>query len=206
MTKKAVFTTFETAKLCHVSPLSIINWVNAGRLAAFRTPGGHRRIRREDLVLFMRDNGLPIPEELQHGSTNRRVLIVDDESSIREVLAEHLSTRVRPYEVLTASDGFEAGRLVATFHPDVVLLDLRMPGLDGFQICRTVKADPQTSSTIVIAMTGYYSPETEQRILECGAVRCFAKPIEPSTISTFIDSVFEVQSGSKSRRGRSARV
>ena len=62
MNRKSVFTTFETAKLCHVSPLSIINWVNAGRLPAFRTPGGHRRIRREDLVRFMRDNGIPLPE------------------------------------------------------------------------------------------------------------------------------------------------
>ena len=55
---KSVFTTFEAAKICHVSPLSIINWVNAGRLAAFRTPGGHRRIRRDDLVRFMRENGM----------------------------------------------------------------------------------------------------------------------------------------------------
>ena len=62
MREKSVFTTFEAAKLCHVSPLSIINWVNAGRLPAFRTPGGHRRIRREDLVRFMRENGIPIPE------------------------------------------------------------------------------------------------------------------------------------------------
>jgi excisionase family DNA binding protein len=206
MTKKPVFTTFEAAKLCHVSPLSIINWVNAGRLPAFRTPGGHRRIRREDLVLFMRDNGLPLPEELKHVSTKRRVLIVDDEGSIREVLAEHLSTRRRSYEVLTASDGFEAGRLVATFRPDVVLLDLRMPGLDGFHVCRAIKADRHTSSAVVIAMTGYYSPETETRILECGAVRCFAKPVDPSTLSGFIDAVFEEQSGSRSRRGRSVRV
>ena len=65
MRDKAVFTTFEAAKLCHVSPLSIINWVNAGRLPAFRTPGGHRRIRREDLVRIMRDTGMPLPEELR---------------------------------------------------------------------------------------------------------------------------------------------
>ena len=204
MTKKAVFTTFEAAKLCHVSPLSIINWVNAGRLSAFRTPGGHRRIRREDLLLFMRDNGLPIPEEMQQGSGRRKVLIVDDEPSIRELLAEHLSTRTSPYEVSTAADGFEAGRLVATFRPDVVLLDLRMPGVDGFQICRTIKADPDTSNVVVIAMTGYYSPETEARVLECGAVRCFAKPLDPTTLSAFIDSIFEPQKGSRHRRGRSA--
>ena len=68
MRDKPVFTTFEAAKLCHVSPLSIINWVNAGRLPAFRTPGGHRRIRRDDLARFMRDNGIPLPDELRDGS------------------------------------------------------------------------------------------------------------------------------------------
>lgn len=206
MQKKAVYTTFEAARLCHVSPLSIINWVNAGRLAAFRTPGGHRRIRREDLVLFMRDNGLPLPDELKQGSGRRKVLIVDDEASIRDVLAEHLSNRVNnPYEVLTAADGFEAGRLVASARPEVVLLDLRMPGLDGFQICRTIKADPETAHTVVIAMTGYHSPETEARILECGAIRCFAKPIESAALSKYIDSLFDGQTRTRPRRGRSAR-
>jgi DNA-binding response OmpR family regulator len=146
-----------------------------------------------------------LPDELKQGSGLRKVLIVDDESTIRETLGEHLSTRSEPYEVVTASDGFEAGRLVATVRPDVVLLDLRMPGIDGFQICRTIKADPESSNTVVIAMTGYYSQETAERILECGAVRCFAKPVEPSTLSAFIDTVFEQQGRSK-RRGRSARV
>jgi excisionase family DNA binding protein len=206
MREKPVFTTFEAAKLCHVSPLSIINWVNAGRLPAFRTPGGHRRIRREDLVRFMRDSGIPLPAELKEGSGRRRVLVVDDEPNIREVLSEHLSTRANPYEVLTAADGFEAGRLVATFRPDVVLLDLRMPGVDGFQVCRTIKADPGTTSTLVIAMTGYHTPETEARILECGALRCLSKPVEPSVIGTMIDGVFEHGTGSRVRRRRQARA
>ncbi len=206
MGEKSVFTTFEAAKLCHVSPLSIINWVNAGRLPAFRTPGGHRRIRKEDLARFMRDNGIPLPEELREGSGRTRVLVVDDEGTIRETLAEHMLHRDKPYEVMTAADGFEAGRLVATFRPDVVLLDLRMPGMDGFQVCRTIKADPETSSTIVIAMTGYYTPETDARVLECGAIRCFAKPVEPSGISGFIDTLLEQNAGSKQRRRRPARA
>ena len=204
--QKSVFTTFETAKLCHVSPLSIINWVNAGRLPAFRTPGGHRRIRREDLIRFMQDNGIPLAEELREGSGRPKVLVVDDDAGIREVLAEHLSHRAEnPYEVLTAADGFEAGRLVATYRPDVVLLDLKMPGLDGFQICRTIKADPETSKTVVIAMTGYHSPDTEARILECGAIRCFSKPTPPSALASFIDSVFEQQQ-SRGRRRSKAKV
>ena len=99
MTKKPVFTTFEAAKLCHVSPLSIINWVNAGRLAAFRTPGGHRRIRREDLIFFMRENGLPLPDDLMPGAGRKKVLIVDDEPGICDLLAQHLSGRPgEPFE------------------------------------------------------------------------------------------------------------
>jgi excisionase family DNA binding protein len=200
MAGKAVFTTFEAAKLCHVSPLSIINWVNAGRLPAFRTPGGHRRIRREDLARFMRENGIPLPEELRDGSGRPRVLVVDDEHLIRDVIAENLAHRATPFDVVTAADGFEAGRLIATFRPDVVLLDLRMPGLDGFQVCRTIKADSETASTIVIAMTGYHTPETEARIVECGAVRCVAKPIEPSAIAAVIDTVLEEAVAAKRRR------
>jgi len=200
MDEKSVFTTFEAAKLCHVSPLSIINWVNAGRLPAFRTPGGHRRIRKEDLVRFMRDNGIPIPDALREGSGRPKVLVVDDDAGIREVVAEHMATRSESYEVMTAADGFEAGRLVATFRPDVVLLDLRMPGMDGFQVSRAIKADPVSAGTVVIAMTGYFTPETEARILECGAIRCFAKPVEPSVLTAFVDSVLKQAATAKTRR------
>ena len=79
-----------------------------------------------------------------------------------------------------------------------------MPGLDGFQICRTIRADPESAHTAVVAMTGYYSPETEARILECGALRCFAKPVDPAELAAFIDSVFERSNESRPKRGRSA--
>jgi excisionase family DNA binding protein len=205
MREKTVFTTFEAAKICHVSPLSIINWVNAGRLPAFRTPGGHRRIRREDLVRFMRENQIPLPEELVDGSGRPKVLVVDDEPTIRELVADYLANRpVRPYEVEVAADGFEAGRLVTSFRPDAVLLDLRIPGLDGFQVCRSIKDDKNTAGTVVLAMTGYYTPETEARVLECGALKCLAKPLAPSEIATALDEVFQGSSGANpaSRRRR----
>jgi CheY-like chemotaxis protein len=149
---------------------------------------------------------MPLPEELREGSGRPRILVVDDEPAIREVIAEHLTLRPKPYDVMTAGNGFEAGRMVATWRPDVVLLDLRMPGLDGFQVCRTIKADPETSSTVVLAMTGYYTPETEARILECGSLRCFAKPVEPSALASVIDALFEAGSAARQRRRRPVRV
>jgi CheY-like chemotaxis protein len=153
----------------------------------------------------MRESGMPLAEELQAGSGKLRVLVVDDEATIRDALSEYLTIRTPSYEVMTAADGFEAGRLVATFRPDVVLLDLRMPGMDGFQVCRTIKADPETSSTVVIAMTGYHTPETEAKTLECGAVKCFAKPVEPATLSGFIDGLFDKRASARSRRGKRAK-
>jgi excisionase family DNA binding protein len=200
MRSKTVFSTFEAARICQVSPLSIINWVNAGRIPAFRTPGGHRRIRREDLVRFMRESGMPIPEELEADSARPRVLIVDDEPQICQMLAEYLSSLPDPYEVMTAADGFEAGRLVSSFRPDVVLLDLRMPGLDGFQVCRTIKSDARTARTVVIAMTGYYAPETEARILECGAARCVPKPVDPATLADMIHGYVNARRPATRRR------
>ncbi len=207
MSGKPVFTTFEAAKLCHVSPLSIINWVNAGRLAAFRTPGGHRRIRREDLVLFMRDNGLPLPDELKQGSGRRKLLIVDDEIGVRKLLADHFTGLSKDqYEVATAGDGFEAGRLTATFRPDVVILDLLMPGFDGFEVCKTIKADPVSASTLVVVLTDPTTPEAAARILECGAARCFTKPVDPAEVSAFVETEITQQGGAKRRRGRPART
>jgi excisionase family DNA binding protein len=206
--EKTVFTTFEAAKLCHVSPLSIINWVNAGRLPAFRTPGGHRRIRRDDLVRFMRENQIPIPEALVVGSGRTKVLVVDDEPAIRDLLADYLSNRPeRPFEVSVAADGFEAGRLVSSFRPDVVLLDLRMPGLDGFQVCRTIKDDKETRSILVVAMTGFHTPETEARVIECGASRCVAKPFTPAEIASVLDGLLvagtaRTATGRRRRNGR----
>ncbi len=155
----------------------------------------------------MRDNGLPLPEELQPASGRKKVLIVDDERAICRLLSDHLTSLPdKPYDVSTASDGFEAGKMVGTLRPDVVVLDLRMAGMDGFQVCKTIKADPETAGTLVIAITGYHTPETESRILECGAIRCFAKPVDMGMLSSFIAEQLERQGGSRSGRGRTARA
>ncbi len=155
----------------------------------------------------MRDNELPMPEDLEPVSGRKKVLIVDDERAICKLLSEHLTSLPGElYDVSTASDGFQAGKLVGTFRPDVVVLDLRMAGMDGFQVCKTIKADPKTAGTLVIAITGYHTPETEARILDCGAIRCFAKPVDLETLSSFIAAELERHGGSRSGRGRSARA
>ena len=113
----------------------------------------------------------PQPNEL-------RILVVDDEKQITGFLVDWLSGVDKPSIVCYAADGFEAGSKVQAFKPDIILLDLMMPHIDGFAVCRQIKADPNTRDIRVIAMTGYPCPENEKRILAEGAEVCITKPLD----------------------------
>lgn len=158
-----------------VSLQSVSNWIDAGQLRAGRTPGRHRRIVPEDLLDFLGRQGLAIPPELE--SSPPKVLIVDDEEAVVSWVAQEIRAERPDIEVLVAHDGFSAGEIVGFERPDVVVLDLRMPGIDGFEVCRRIKAREEIRKTTVIAMTAYASPQAEQRILECGAEVCLTKPL-----------------------------
>lgn len=174
--KTTNLSTFAIAELLHVDPGSVANWIDQGLLRAHRTPGGHRRVQVEDLIKFLREHKMPIPPELD--TTPVRVLVVDDEENVARLIARAVRSRFPDFEVIEANDGFRAGTTIATVRPDVVILDLRMPGMDGYEVCRMIKSQETTRHAEVIAMTAYPSPESEQRILECGARVCLSKPLD----------------------------
>ena len=172
--------TSKAARLIGVGVISIVNWIDQGQIKAGRTPGGHRRIEVEDLIDFLRRHNLPVPEELAPSAP--RVLIVDDEPAFREWLRDEIQERHPDYEVKEAKDGFSAGELVGEWRPDVVILDLRMPGVDGMEVCRRIKARQDTRNTAIIAMTAYYSPKAETEIMACGARACLEKPVRAEVL------------------------
>jgi CheY-like chemotaxis protein len=168
--------TFAIAEMLHVDPGSVANWIDQGLLKAHRTPGGHRRVVVEDLIKFLREHKMPLPTEL--GATPVRILVVDDEEAVAKLIARAIRQKHPDYEVVEANDGFRAGTLIATLRPDVVILDLRMPGMDGYEVCRMIKAQDATKHAEVIAMTAFPSPESEQQIKDCGARVCLSKPLD----------------------------
>jgi excisionase family DNA binding protein len=174
----------EVARMLKVSPITVRQWASKGLLDASTTAGGHRRFTREAVRRFASDRGIVLPREA--GGPVQRVLVVDDDRQLNRFLVELMTAWSRRMnaglQVESAFDGFEAGAKVHTFDPDVVLLDLMMPGLDGFEVCERLKADPTTSHIRVVAMTGYYSPDRVQKILAAGADRFLRKPFSNSEV------------------------
>lgn len=163
------YTTFQVAKKLGVSPPTVVNWVNSGLLAAHRTPGGHRRMKWEDIAAFAAKHRYPIdgvvPGEPEGGAAReaRRALVVDDDPAFGLLVREFLTAR-GDWEVEVAHSGFAAGLLVARFKPAVVLMDLMMPDMDGFEVLRSFKNDPEMRGIPVVACTAYRDPAIEERV------------------------------------------
>ncbi len=169
------FSTFAIARMLRVDPGSVANWIDQGLLKAHRTPGKHRRVLSEDLLRFLREQNMPIPPELD--SSPIRILVVDDSSATTPLIARALKAEHPDYEIVEAHDGFRAGTILATLRPDVVILDIRMPGMDGHEVCRLIKSQEATRNTAVVAMTAYASEENVEKILSAGARACLSKPL-----------------------------
>lgn len=180
--------TTKVARHCHVSHAAVCNWVKAGKLKAYRTPGGQYRIEPSVLVAFMKDHGMPISEELCPKRA-KRVVVVDDEPQVVDVAARALGPEGAGYEVETAGDGYAAGRLVHSFLPDVVLLDIRMPDIDGFAVCENIKNDPATAHTKVLIITAHATEENIERLKALGAEGFLEKPFELSTLVSMVEGL-----------------
>ncbi len=179
--------TFAIAQMLHVDPGSVANWIDQGLLQAHRTPGGHRRVAVEDLIKFLRDHKMPIPAELATGP--KRILVIDDQVAITQLIARAVKAAHPDCQVIEAHDGFHAGAQVATLKPDIVILDLQMPGLDAFDVCRLIKSDESAKPAEIIAMTTHASDENVRRIKECGAQVCLTKPLDMDQLLKEIEAM-----------------
>src|SRR4029077_21085951 len=131
---RLIFSTFEIARLLSVDIGSVIQWMNQGRLVGYRTPGGNRRVQRSDFFSFLKSHRMPVPQGLKSDKTV--VLIVEDEVLIRLDLKYMIQQlKIPSLEIAEAEDGYQAGRKIVQLRPTLVVLDVRLPGIDGFQIC-----------------------------------------------------------------------
>ena len=120
-----------------------------------------------------------------------RILIVDDTPASIKILAAKLTSEY--YEVLTATDGPSALVAVESDAPDLVLLDVMMPGMDGFEVCRRIKDNPETTHVPVVMVTALGSTEDRVKGLEAGADDFLTKPVDDITLFARIRSLVRLK-------------
>lgn len=169
---KNIFSIPQAAEYCSMCRGTIWKYVKSGELKASLTPGRQYRILNKDLELFMREKGMYPLAKYQPAS--KKILIVDDDSQIQKLLTKVLS--VQKYETAVASDGFEAGVKVTEFKPGLIILDLFMYWMDGFDVCKRIKENPLSSQIKILAITDYDTKENKDRILKAGADGYMVKP------------------------------
>lgn len=176
--RKKYLTPKEVADVLMVSPATVRLWSQRGELESVSTPGGHRRYLYEHIQSFAKQRQVHVDDD----DSRLRILIVDDDKPFAAYLEELLSYSPQIAETRCAYDGYSAGSLVYKFKPHIVLLDLKMPHVDGFGVCEDLKSGFLTKDIRVIAMSGYYSKENVDRILLAGAEVCLKKPFEQSEL------------------------
>ena len=167
------FTTFEAAKICHVTHHSIKNWIKQGLIKASRTPGGHYRILEEDLDSF-REKYDMFPRD--KGTSKKRVMLVDDDPDALALIEKILTDE--GFELIKVSNATEVGLKAAQLSPDLILLDFLMPEINGFEVCAALRENELTRSTPIMAVTCLTKEQDIERIFDCGADEYLAKPFK----------------------------
>jgi len=192
---RGFYTTHEAARLLGVSLPTVVNWIKARRLKAHRTPGGHRRISREDLAAFMVRHGMPLPEELTGAAPARRkALVLGDAGPMREGLARQLAEG--GYAVEQASPGFPAGAAAARFQPDVVVLSAASP--DGGEPLAGLRADRELGAVPVVAIG---LADWAERLSAAGCTVVLARPLPDGALLKAAGDALSA-SGAPARRSR----
>lgn len=179
--RKKALGTYTIAEICQVTPPTVGRWIADGKLEAFTTAGGHHRVYIQHLVEFLSSHNMSIPPELIPASS-LKILIVDDDLGIRKYIEKIVSSSLPGVEIHEAKDGFEAGHKITALVPTLVILDLYLPGIDGFQVCKTIKQTENLNAIKVLAITGFGGTNVRRSIKESGADAFLEKPFEPEAL------------------------
>lgn len=177
MPRKAnCYTTRDVARLLGISVRTAQQWVEKGVLDGWKTDGGHRRISIKSVEKVQGIRARLHPAKVLEPAL--RVLVVEDNASLLKLYRTTLKTWPFPVEIFTAPNGFEALVMIGEVSPQLLICDLRLPGVNGFQIVRAIRDIPRYKSLAIVVVSGL-SPD---EVLAHGGlppkIELFGKPVD----------------------------
>jgi len=192
--KTIIYSALEVANICGVVNQTAINWIRNGYLTAFNTPGGQYRVYLDDLIDFMKERNMRIPDDLLNAAGRKALsasfLIVDDDKGLNTVLAKFLQREFKDTAVYQAFDGFEAGTLLANKKPSFIILDLSLPGVDGFKLCKKIRESADYGNPFIFVVTALNEDGLEAKVKELGANEFSRKPLNLTNMAAMCRKYF----------------
>lgn len=185
---RPTLTTFEAGRYCSVSPYTIRHWVIRGLLPAYTTPGGHRRIRKEDLDEFLSRYGMPGEEELL--SSPRRILLLEADPKARRSHTALLRGLSRELEIRAPEDPFSAGALLHSFLPQMVFFDLDDPRVDWKAAFKMLKRNQELGPVRAAGLTKRVTVATAEEAERIGLSGLLLKPLDADATRALLKEVF----------------
>lgn len=183
----------DAAKLVGVLPSTIRYYTDIGLLkSSDETKGGHRLYDPAGVasvvnkIKFLSSRGLTMDEikkELAASKKSKKILVIDDEPEVGNLVKDVAAEKFPEAEVKIVYDGFSAGRSLSEYLPDLIVLDLMLPGINGFEVCKHIRSSKFLNGVKILAVTGYDTTENKERIMESGADDYLAKPLEVASLT-----------------------
>jgi len=193
MAVKEHYTTGEAAKICKCSQQTIIRCFDNGQLKGHRVPGSRfRRIPRENLFAFIREHGIPTDAVDSGAQAKRKVLVVDDDPDLVDLIVAVLDAD-RRFETRVATNGFEAGMMVKEYKPDIIVLDVMLPDINGKEVCVRVRNDDSLENVKIICISGMVERNKIKELKEAGADFFLQKPFETDELLAHMCQLLSVE-------------
>ncbi len=148
--------TLRIARLCQVTPATVAHWIDQGYLKGHRTPTGHRRVDAEDLVAFLHEHQMPVPQELESEApeTKDAIVVVEDDKSYGKLLVRAIQMADLKADVTLAVTGMDGLIEVGRTNPAVVVLDYSLPDLNAAEVVERLLAPGRQLDAEVLIVTG----------------------------------------------------
>ena len=168
------FTTGQVARLCGISPRTVANYCDEGKIESLQSPAtGYRRIPMASLERFLSEHGYP--RSLLFLQDAPKILVVEDNRADRILMLSVLAQAFPRAAKDAVEDGYEALIRIGENPPDLLILDLNLPGMDGIEVCRRLRGSPRTRGMSILPVSGFDDEDRRLRLAELGVAEVLHK-------------------------------